>query len=67
MQDEGKTEVAGYYKLKDGVVINKDKIALQAYKMKKRQINKINLLETDLNNLKNDITEIKNLLKGLVK
>lgn len=62
-----KTEIPGIYKVSEGVLINKDNDALKAYKKRKMQVTKIDVMESDLQSLKNDIEEIKNLLKGLVK
>jgi hypothetical protein len=64
---EQKTEVPGIYKVGEGVLINKDNEALRSYKMKKDKDRKVLKLEEDISLLKNDISEIKNLLKGLVK
>ena len=62
-----KTEYPGIYKEREGVLINKDNDALTAYKkMKQRQIN-IQSLKKDVDDLKSDISEIKELLKGLAK
>lgn len=65
-----KTEVSGIYKVCDGVLINKDNEALQAYKRKKVRelnINEISNIKEDVTSLKSDIEEIKNLLRALVK
>jgi hypothetical protein len=62
-----KTEIPGIYKASEGVLINKDRDALAAYKMRKEKEKKLQYLEENLNNLKSDIQEIKDLLKGLVK
>lgn len=64
---EKKTEVPGVYKVSEGVLINKDNEALRAYKLKKEKDRKVLKLEEDMSLLKNDLEEIKNLLKGLVK
>ena len=64
---ERKTEVPGVYKVSDGILINKDNEALQAYKMRKQKDIKINKMEDDISSLKNDMQEIKSLLRGLVK
>ena len=40
-----KTEVSGIYKVRDGILINKDNEALQAYKRKKLRENNINEIE----------------------
>ena len=58
-----KTEVSGIYKVCDGVLINKDNEALQAYKRKKARelnINEISNIKEDVTSLKSDIEEIKN-------
>ena len=57
-----KTEVSGIYKVREGVLINKDNEALQAYKRKKIRENNIK----DIDNLKEDLSEIKKLLNCLV-
>ena len=62
-----KTEIPGIYKTRDGILINKDTDALKAYKKKKEQVRKMKNLEEDIDSLKNDMAEIKELLKGLVK
>lgn len=64
---EYKTEIPGIYKTKDGILINKDNDALKAYKKKKEQVRKMKNLEEDIDSLKNDMAEIKELLKGLLK
>jgi hypothetical protein len=62
-----KTEVPGIYKDGKGVLINKDKNALAAYKLRKEKDRKVIMIEDELRCLRNDIEDIKNLLKGLVK
>ena len=62
-----KTDVPGIYKERDGILINKDDEGLIAYKQKKIQSKKLKNFESDLATLKNDMAEIKALLKGLVK
>lgn len=62
-----KTDAHGYYKTPAGAVISKDDEALQAYKMKKAKNIQLNNMKQDIDQLKSDITEIKELLKGLVK
>ena len=66
MQEE-KTEIPGIYKVGEGVLINKDNDGLKGYKARKRQQNRFQQYEEELNNMRSDLTEIKNLLKGLVK
>ena len=65
-----KTEVSGIYKVREGVLINKDNEALQAYKRKKlreNNINEIEIIKDNIQSLKSDLEEIKNLLRSLVK
>jgi hypothetical protein len=65
-----KTEVSGIYKVRDGILINKDNEALQAYKRKKlreNNINEIEIIKDNIQSLKSDLEEIKNLLRSLVK
>jgi hypothetical protein len=63
-----KTDVHGIYKdTTNGALINKDNKALQAYKMRKKKEMKIDQIEVELTGLKNDMQEIKELLRGLVK
>lgn len=65
--ETGKTQVPGFYKTKEGVVINKDNVALTAYKKQKERVRKVDELEEDLKNIKSDLDDIKELLKGLVR
>ena len=63
----GKTEVPGIYKVREGVLINTDNQALNAYKNKKKREHRIDEMQKDMDDLKSDIAEIKALLKGLAK
>jgi hypothetical protein len=60
-----KTEVSGIYKVREGVLINKDNDALKIYKHKKFKERRIDEIQNDVLSLKDDIAEIKQLLKGL--
>lgn len=62
-----KTDMPGIYKQNEGVLINKDNEALRAYKHRKLQSKKMQTFEEDLQTLKGDMAEIKELLRGLVK
>jgi len=64
---EAKTEIQGIYKASEGVLINKDNAGLQNYKLRKAKENKINEFEKKIEDLQSDMSEIKILLKGLVK
>ena len=62
-----KTDVPGLYKTPSGAVISKDNESLKAYKLQKAKASQINSIKNDVDQLKNDMAEIKELLKGLVK
>lgn len=66
-QSDTKTDVYGYYKTPTGAVISKDHESLSAYKQKKAKSIQLNTMKEDIDQLKNDISEIKEMLKGLVK
>lgn len=63
----GKTEVPGIYKVSEGVLINTDNKALNAYKNKKRREHMVDEMHEELQSVKNDLQEIKDLLKGLAR
>jgi hypothetical protein len=65
--EETKTDVHGYYKAPSGAVISKDFESLNAYKKNKAKNAELNTMKDDIAQLKNDMSEIKELLKGLVK
>ena len=56
------TERRGIYKMGKGILINRDAEALRAYKTRKKKMNEIGIIKEELNSLKNDINEIKQLL-----
>jgi hypothetical protein len=62
-----KTEVPGIYKERDGILINRDNKALAAYKKRMKKEKAIDDMQIEMAELKNDLQEIKDLLKGLVK
>lgn len=64
---EQKTDVPGFYKVDESLIINKDNDSLQAYKKRKLKESRVNKMHYELKDLKNDIKEIKELLKGLIK
>lgn len=67
MNTTSKTNIPGIFKPSEGVLINKDNDALKAYKIRKIKENKLNIIESDMDQLKTDMLEIKELLKGLLK
>lgn len=62
-----KTDSPGFYKSPEGYIINKDNEALQIYKARKNREKNISNIQEEMQNLKSDISEIKELLKGLVR
>ena len=62
-----KTEVPGVFKEREGVLINKDNDALKAYKIQMQKAREAKILRDDVIELKKDMQEIKELLRGLVK
>jgi len=62
-----KTQIPGIFKVSEGVFINKDANTLQAYKRKKMREKKVDNIENEVANLRQDMQEIKQLLKGLIK
>lgn len=58
-----KTEIPGLYRADKGVLINKDNEALAAYKKRKRKERQVDEMQADIDTLKSDIQEIKELLK----
>lgn len=62
-----KTEVPGISKVCDGVLINTDNNALAAYKKRKLRDKALDQMQNEVTQLKDDIAEIKNLLRGLAK
>jgi hypothetical protein len=57
-----KTTYPGIVKLHEGLLLNVDNEGLQNYKARKEKARKSQQLEKDVETLKNDITEIKELL-----
>lgn len=64
---EAKTAVPGIYKVTEGILINKDNEALEAYKKRKSRDKKLDALEEEILTIRDDMAEIKLLLRGLVK
>ena len=64
---EQKTDVPGLYKVAEGIIINKDNKGLEAYRQKKMRERRIDDIQNDVASLKDDIMEIKELLKGLAR
>ena len=64
---EQKTDVPGLYKVAEGIIINKDNKGLEAYRQKKMRERRIDEIQNDVASLRDDIMEIKELLKGLAR
>ena len=62
-----KTDKPGLYRTAEGFIINKDNDALAAYKKRKRKEQAIDKFQDQIDELKSDINEIKDLLKGLAR
>jgi hypothetical protein len=64
---ERPTDVPGIFKTSEGVLINKDNDAFKAYKIRRSKEAKFNIIESDMEQIKTDMHEIKELLRGLLK
>lgn len=53
--------------METGAVVNTDRTAYERYMQSKKQHHKLNTTVEDINNLKQEISEIKTLLKELLK
>ena len=66
-----KTEVAGIYKVTEGILVNKDNEALMKYKARKSALanrdTEINTLKEQVGTLTNKLDNIENLLKQLME
>ena len=62
-----KTDKPGIYRTAEGFLINKDNEALAAYKKRKRREQAVDRIQDQIDELKTDINEIKDLLKGLAR
>ncbi len=57
-----KTDVQGVYRTEEGYLINKDNEGLRNYRATKARVAKTNALADKVENLENQISEIKELL-----
>ena len=64
---DAKTDLPGVYRTPEGFLINKDNKSLEAYRARRQRDKEMDTLKDDVSSLKNDLQEIKDLLKGLVK
>ena len=64
---ESKTEINGIYKdLHSGGLINKDNAALQGYKERKRTQLRMNRIESEVQQIKVEVSNIKSLIEKLI-
>ena len=66
-EPDRRTDKPGIYRSPEGFLINKDNDALIAYKKRKRKEQAVDKIQDQINELKTDINEIKDLLKGLAR
>lgn len=66
-EPDKRTDRPGIYRTPEGFLINKDNDALAAYKKRKRKEQAVDKIQEQINELKTDINEIKDLLKGLAR
>jgi ferritin-like protein len=59
-----KTDVPGIYKEKEGVLINKDNAGLEQYRHAKKRAKRIDEIDNDLCELKSDMRELKEMIRG---
>ena len=57
-----KTKYEGIYKKQEGILLNMDNQALKAYKLNKEKARKVSTVEKDVEFLKSEMAEIKELL-----
>lgn len=57
----------GFVKIDESLALNKDNVALKAYKLRKKKEREIGQIQTELQDLKSDVYEIKQMLRSLVK
>jgi hypothetical protein len=61
------TEVSNLVKdTESGALLNTDKNALHAYKMRRKNASRINTIESDVADVKEELSEIRSLLLQLV-
>lgn len=66
-EPDKRTDRPGIYRTAEGFLINKDNDALAAYKKRKKKEQAVDTLQEQMNELRTDINEIKDLLKGLAR
>ena len=66
-EPDRRTDKPGIYRSPEGFLINKDNDALNAYKKRKRKEQALESMQEQIDSMKSDLAEIKDLLKGLAK
>lgn len=56
------TERAGIFKVGEGILINKDTQSLNAYKMRKKKMQEVDMLKSKIDELNADMKIIKDML-----
>lgn len=64
--EEKKTVVPGIFKVGEGVLINKDNDSLNAYRTRKLKTMKLDEMQGEVETIKNELGEIKELLRELL-
>ncbi len=67
MNRDAKTDIPGIYRSPEGFLINKDINALAAYKARKKRDTELDEIKQDVSTLKDDMSEIKEMLKKVLK
>jgi hypothetical protein len=67
MNQDAKTDLPGVYRSPEGFLINKDNNALASYKARKARESELNKMKEEVSSLKDDIEEIKEMLKKVLK
>lgn len=67
MNRDAKTDIPGIYRSPEGFLINKDINALAAYKARKKRDTELDEIKQDVSALKDDMSEIKEMLKKVLK
>lgn len=61
-----KTQYAGMMKIEDGIILQNDNMALNEYKKTKMRNRALNNYENDIEFIKNELKEIKEILQKMV-
>ena len=67
MKRDAKTDIPGIYRSPEGFLINKDNNALAAYRSRKARDRELDQIKEEFSSMKDDISEIKEMLKKVLK